>query len=85
MGLDGWQVLVVFMALIISFFIFKPLPILILIITAVLLTKINKELKKGNPSPVESYLLKDKTTRQLVDNTNVLKTIHLNGLNKHQE
>ncbi len=56
------------------------LPIIMIIPLIYVLTKINKEIKKGNPSPVGSYFLKDKIKRNVVDSDNVLNKIYQNGL-----
>ena len=44
------------------------------------LTKINREIKKGNPSPLGSYFLKDKIKRKVVDSDNIMNKIYENGL-----
>jgi hypothetical protein len=80
MGLDGYQVLIILVAFIFLFLIKMLLPIIMIIPLIYVLTKINKEIKKGNPSPVGSYFLKDKIKRNVVDSDNVLNKIYQNGL-----
>jgi len=80
MGLDGYQVLIILVVFILLFFINMFLPILFIIPLIIILTKINIEIKKGNPSPVGSYFLKDKVKRKIIDSNNVLDKIFQNGL-----
>jgi hypothetical protein len=80
MGLDGYQLLIVLVLFILLFFIKMFLPILFLFPLIFVLTKIKREIKRGNPSPVGSYFLKDKIKRNVVDSDNVLNKIFQNGL-----
>jgi hypothetical protein len=80
MGLDGYQVLIILVAFILLFFIKMLLPILLMIPLIFILAKINREIKKGNPSPLGSYFLKDKVKRKVIDNENVMNKIYENGL-----
>jgi hypothetical protein len=79
MGLDGFQILIVFVVLAISFMISKIILCIIIIILFILLSKIKKEQKKGNPSPVDSYFLKSKLKMNIFDNDSVLNIISKNG------
>ncbi len=85
MGMDGMQIIILFAAVMVSFMVSYFLTILIIFAAIVILTFVNREIKKGNPSPIESYFLKEKMKRKVVDNDNVLKIIYKNGINESTE
>lgn len=74
-GLEGWQVLVLGCILVFSFLIKWILPIILIIPVAIIVSYINSELKKGNPSPIESFFLKSSTKKKVIDNENVFSSI----------
>lgn len=74
MGLDGIQLLLLFAVIVITFIISRILPVIIIIIVSIILGKINREIKRGNPSPIKSYFLKSKQ-KNLIDDTNVLNKL----------
>ena len=81
MGLDGFQLLIVFVVFALFFFISKIVLVLLAIVLSVILSKIKKEQKKGNPSPVNSYFLKSKLKMNITDNNSVLSIISKNSSN----
>jgi hypothetical protein len=75
LGLEGMQLLILGLILLISYLIHWVLPILIIIPVIFSVRYIVKETKGGNPTPINSFLLKYKIKKKVIDTDCVLFSI----------